>query len=96
MNKQSIIESIKAEKPYLQKQFGVEEIALFGSYARGDEKTNSDVDILVKMKTKTLSNYFSLLDYLEAKFRKKIDLVTKHKDLSEQFTRVIHKDIIYV
>ena len=96
MNKQSIIDSIKAEKPYLQAHFGVEEIALFGSYARGDETADSDVDILVKMKTKTLGNYFSLLDFLEAKFHKKIDLVTKHTNLSERFLRVISKDIIYV
>ncbi|MES2285017.1 MAG: nucleotidyltransferase family protein [Bacteroidota bacterium] len=96
MNKQTIIESIKAEKTYLQEHFGVEEIGLFGSYARGEEKTDSDVDILVNTKIKTLGNYFSLLDYLEAKFHTKIDLVTKHSGLSERFLRLINKDIIYV
>lgn len=96
MNKQTIIESIKAEKPYLKEHFGVEEIALFGSYARGEEKEESDIDILVKMNTKTLNNYFSILDYLEAKFHKKIDLVTKHANLSERFLRIVNKDIIYV
>jgi predicted nucleotidyltransferase len=96
MNKQNIIDTIKTEKPYLQKQFGVEEIALFGSYARGEENPDSDVDILVKMDKKTLGNYFSLLDYLEAKFHKKIDLITKHENLSERFLRMINKDIFYV
>ncbi|OFY87098.1 MAG: hypothetical protein A3F72_16450 [Bacteroidetes bacterium RIFCSPLOWO2_12_FULL_35_15] len=96
MNKESIIETIKAEKPYLQEHFGVEEIALFGSYARGEENVDSDVDILVNTKIKTLGNYFLLLDYLEAKFHKKIDLVTKHNGLSERFLRLINKDIIYV
>lgn len=96
MNKQQILTSIKADKPYLQEHFGVEEIALFGSYARGDEKPDSDVDILVNTKIKTLKNYFSLLDYLEAKLHKKIDLVTKHNNLSERFVNLINKDIIYV
>ena len=96
MNKQEIIASIKAEKPYLQEHFGVEEIALFGSFARGEEKTDSDVDILVKMKIKTLRNYFALLDFLEAKFHTKIDLITKHDNMSERFIRLINKDIIYV
>ncbi len=96
MNKQYIIESIKTEKPYLQEHFGVEEIALFGSYARGDETEESDIDIMVKISMKTLKNYFSLLDYLEAKFKKKIDLVTNHKNLSERFIRIISKDIVYV
>ncbi len=96
MNRQDIIESIKAEKPYLQEQFGVEEIALFGSYARGEETATSDIDLLVNTKIKTLGNYFSLLDYLEAKFKTKIDLVTKHNGLSERFIRLINKDIVYV
>lgn len=96
MNKQYILELIKAEKPFLRAQFGVEEIALFGSYARGDQKSGSDVDIFVSIKNKTLGNYFSLMDYLEKKLHKKIDLVTRHNNLSERFVRIINKDLIYV
>ena len=96
MDKQSIIESIKAGKPYLQKQFGVEEIALFGSYARGEEKPDSDVDILVKLKIKTLHNYIAFIDYLQEKLKSKVDVVTKHDHLSERFMKLIGKDIIYV
>ena len=96
MNKQEIISSIKAEKPYLEKQFGVEEIALFGSYARGEETPESDIDILVKMKIKTLRNYIGIIDYLQDKFKAKVDLVTKHDFLSERFLRIVNKDIIYV
>jgi len=96
MNKLEIIESIKNDKPYLQEHFGVEEIALFGSYVRGEETEESDIDIMVKISIKTLKNYFSLLDYLESKFKKKIDLVTKHKNLSDRFIRIISKDIVYV
>jgi len=96
MNKNNIIESIRAEKQYLQKQFGVEEIALFGSYARGEEKPDSDVDILVKMKVKTLRNYIGIIDYLQDKLKVKVDLVAKNDTLSERFMRLIGKDIIYV
>lgn len=96
MDKNQIISSIKAEKPYLLKQFGVEEIAIFGSYARDEQQEDSDVDILVSTKIKTLNNYFSLLDYLESKIQKKIDLVTKHKRLSDRFSKLISKDMIYV
>lgn len=96
MDKNQIISSIKAEKPYLLKHFGVEEIAIFGSYARDEQHEDSDVDILVSTKIKTLNNYFSLLDYLESIIQKKIDLVTKHKGLSERFSKLISKDMIYV
>ena len=96
MNKQEIIESIKTEKSYLQEHFGVEEIALFGSYARGEEKADSDVDILVKMRIKTLRNYIGIIDYLQEKLKAKVDLVTKNDFLSERFLRIVNKDIIYV
>lgn len=96
MNRQNIIDSIKAEKAYLKDHFGVEEIALFGSYARGEEKADSDVDILVKMEIKTLRNYIGIIDYLQDKLKAKVDLVTKHKNLSERFLRLISKEIIYV
>ncbi|HRN94975.1 MAG TPA: nucleotidyltransferase family protein [Chitinophagales bacterium] len=96
MTKKAIIETIKAEKPYLQEKFGVEEIALFGSYARGEENTDSDVDILVKLKIKTLRNYIGIIDFLQEKLHAKVDLVTKHNRLSERFLRLVSKDIIYV
>jgi predicted nucleotidyltransferase len=96
MNKQAIIETIKNAKPYLQEKFGVEEIALFGSYARGEEKENSDIDILVKLNKKTLRNYIGFIDYLQEKLKSKVDVVTKHEHLSDRFLRLVGKDLIYV
>lgn len=96
MHKQTILNILKIEKPYLKERFGVEEIGLFGSYARGEEQVGSDIDILVKMQKQSISSYFNLLDFLEAKLRVKVDLVTKHKNLSERFVRLVSKDIIYV
>lgn len=96
MNKQIIIEFIKAEKPYLQKQFGVEEIALFGSYARGEEKSDSDVDILVSLKKPSYSLLMGLYAYLEGKLNMKIDIIRKGPHVSERFLKFINKDLIYV
>ncbi len=96
MTKKVILESIKGDKALLKECFGVEEIALFGSYARGEETESSDVDVLASTRIKTLGNYFSLLDHLESKFYKKIDFVTKHKGLSDRFLAMAHKSIIYV
>jgi len=96
MDKQSIIETIKNEKGNLQKQFGVEEIALFGSYARGDEKPNSDVDILVSLKKPSFNLIMGLYSYLEKKLNTKVDVTRKGPHLSPRFLSIIQKDIIYV
>lgn len=96
MNKQRVIETLKNEKPFLQQQFGVEEIALFGSYARDEAKPGSDVDILIKMNDKSLRGFIGVIEYLQDKLQLKIDIVLKTKFLSKQFSSLIAKDLIYV
>ncbi len=50
---------------------------LFGSFARGETKKNSDIDILVKFKgSKSLFDLVGLKIELEDKLRKKVDILT--------------------
>ena len=59
------------------KENGIKRAGIFGSFARGEDKKNSDIDILVEITHKN----FSLLDFirlklnLEDKTKRKIDLV---------------------
>ncbi|BCY17841.1 MAG: nucleotidyltransferase family protein [Chloroflexi bacterium] len=63
-------------KPSLREQYFVSEISIFGSYARGEEKTGSDLDLLVSfMKTPDLFDLASLNSFLEKELGVKIDLV---------------------
>lgn len=71
------IQSIKKKIIPTLRQEGVEKAAIFGSYARGKQKANSDIDILVKMKTgKTLFDLAGLKIALEEKLKKEVDVVT--------------------
>ena len=45
ISKTSAIEILKRLKPSLEKQYSVHSLALFGSYARGDQTAASDIDI---------------------------------------------------
>jgi len=96
MNKQDIIRTIRKEKSYLQQHFGVEEIALFGSVARDEQKIYSDVDILVSLKKPSYSLLMGLYSYLEKKLNVKIDITRKGPHISERFLKNINKDLIYV
>jgi len=91
-----LVELLSKEKQLLAERFGVEELAVFGSIARGNATSDSDIDILVSFNINTLHNYIALNEYLQGILKRKIDLVTKHKFLSARFLNAIKKDIIYV
>ena len=57
---------------------GVRRIGLFGSCVRGQERADSDVDILVEFAAgrKNLSALLDLADFLEGVFHRHVDLVT--------------------
>ena len=57
--------------------FGVREIGVFGSFARGEQTEKSDVDVLVDLENHTFRAYMDLLFFLEDLFGRKVDLVMK-------------------
>jgi predicted nucleotidyltransferase len=76
-SKSSIIQVIKAT---LKKDKRVANAWLFGSVARGEEKPNSDIDIMIEMNDERKYSMFDLLDIafiLENKIKRKVDLVEK-------------------
>ena len=68
---------LRRHKPLLASKFHVKEIGLFGSYVRGDETSNSDIDILVEFKKPIGLEIVDLKDYLEQILGVKVDLVSK-------------------
>ena len=57
---------------------GVSRLAVFGSFARGEDRPDSDVDILVQfsMGLKTFDRFLALSELLESNLRRRIELVT--------------------
>jgi uncharacterized protein len=93
LSKSIILSFLKEHKAYLKSEFDVDSIALFGSYARGDEKKDSDVDILVDMKA-SFDNFFDLKYFLEDNLHARIDL-GKEKNLRLLVKKQIKDELIY-
>lgn len=75
-------------------QNGADFVALFGSFARGEEKTESDVDILVNFKKPiSLFDHAGIELDLENKTGKKVDLVTE-KSLSKYLRPFIMNELV--
>ena len=78
-NLESIKVKLKNKLPYIKEKFGVKKLYIFGSYVRGEQTPESDIDILVEFEKgkKTFDNYMDLKFYLEDLFGKKVDLIIK-------------------
>jgi predicted nucleotidyltransferase len=96
MTFQEILYILKKEKPYLRKTFGLLSIGLFGSYAKGTEGPDSDIDLLVELTEPRFDFLAGLQIYLEQRFDKPVELIRRRKTLNERFLRRIEKDIRYV
>jgi hypothetical protein len=70
---------IREHEPEIKRRFGVATIGIFGSYVRGEERLDSDVDVLVSFKKgeETFDHYMDCTFYLEDLFGRKVDLVMK-------------------
>jgi hypothetical protein len=71
------IEEIRHKIAPLLKKEGVTRASIFGSYARGEQKKSSDIDILIEVKKGTgLFKFVGIKQELEKKLGKKVDLLT--------------------
>jgi predicted nucleotidyltransferase len=81
-NVKSIGEIVKILKLHIidmKKKFKIKEIGVFGSYVRGEQGEESDIDMLVEFEDgyKTFDNYMDLKFFLEDVLNSKIDLVIR-------------------
>jgi len=95
MTKNEILNTLSDNKNYIEEHFEVEKIGLFGSYAKGKQTEDSDIDIYVEFRHKTFDNLAGLWNYLEELYHKKVDLFHKHKNNNKVIISNIQKDVIY-
>lgn len=78
MKKTETVASIKRRSLPILKRHAVKHAAIFGSFARGEAKASSDVDILIEYegKNKSLFDLVDLKSELEDTLGRKVDIVT--------------------
>ena len=78
MSSSETLALLRAHKAVLAERFGVVELAIFGSMARGDAGPDSDVDILVSFDGRAdPDRYFGVQFYIEDLLGRPVDLVTQ-------------------
>ena len=95
MTRRTVISRLRKHRTRLT-QLGVKSLSLFGSVARGEERPDSDVDILVEFKGKaTFDRYMDTKFYLEELLECKVDLVTP-KAIKPRMKPYIMQDLVHV
>jgi|Deesub1362B_J571_1020462.scaffolds.fasta_scaffold14351_3 hypothetical protein len=94
-NRERILKILKEHREELKK-FGVKKIGLFGSYIRGEQKRESDIDILVEFEKgkKNFNNFIELAFFLEDLFGTKVDLLTE-ESMSPYLKPYIMREVVY-
>lgn len=77
MNKNTIISYLQDHKKEFSSHYGITKIGLFGSYARGEETKDSDIDIIIELEKDTIDIHekkLLLKQTIESFFHKKVDI----------------------
>lgn len=92
---EEIINTLRQQKPILRAKYPIAELGIFGSYARGEETPESDLDVLVSFNGRIGLGIIKLAHDLEDVFNMKVDLVVKDA-IKPKYWQYLQKDVIYV
>ena len=90
-----IKDTLKTHKQRLTDKYGLSFMAVFGSYGRGQQQEDSDIDILVDFQRPIGIEFIDLANELETLLKLKVDLVSKN-GIRPQYLKQIEEDLSYV
>lgn len=96
---QQLTDKLREQLPYLSAEYGITRLGIFGSYAKGDAREESDIDLVIEFKTPLGLRFMELIDYLEQLFHVPVDVLTPagiQAIRNVTVARSIQESIVYV
>jgi predicted nucleotidyltransferase len=93
-----IKEILQTERPYLAEKYGVTVVGVFGSYVRGEQGPDSDIDILIELERPPRISLLGLVEleyYLSELLETKVDVAIK-KNLRKRIGKRILDEVVPV
>ena len=91
---QNILQILRLHHPELQKKYPIGRLGVFGSYARGEAKEQSDIDIAVEITGPMGLNFVAMANEIETLLGKKTDVVPL-RSIKLQYQQFVQKDLVY-
>ncbi len=91
-----ILQGLRRLEKNIREGYRAEIIGVFGSYARGEQGGDSDVDILVRfLEGATLFDFAGLADFLEEELKLKTDIVSE-RSVRQELKGQIFSEVVAV
>ena len=90
------IEDIKSKAIPIARKYGVQKLALFGSYARGDNREDSDIDFIIdNVSSDEMFAFFGFANALEDEFGVAVDVLTYEALPQNKYFGPIEEVVLY-
>jgi uncharacterized protein len=96
MDTKNLLFKLRKFRDTRQQEYGIEALGIFGSYARGQARPDSDVDVVVKLSKQDLFIMIGIKQDLEEVLHLPVDLVSYRPQMDDFLKRRIDKDALYV
>ena len=96
MKRDDIILSLRRFKEINQQKYNIIRIGLFGSAARDSMREQSDIDVVVELKTQDLFDLIGIKLDLEEELSQQVDIVSYRDKMNNFLKRRIDNEAVYV
>ncbi len=96
MTRLEILEILEEYKNENAEKYGINNIGLFGSFSKDNERDGNDIDIVIETTEPDPFKLVHIKEELEKLFNKTIDIVRKREKMNPYLKKHIEKDAIYV
>jgi len=96
MNRDFILYQLEQYKKNNYDKYGIKNIGIFGSFARGQNTDASDVDVCIETKTPDMFMLVHIQEELQNIFHKSVDIVRLRDKMNPYLKQRIEKEAIYV
>jgi len=76
LDREEIISLLRQNYPRLAAEYGVKRVGLFGSFAQGEPRKASDIDLIVEFERPIGFRFVELAEYLESLLGREVDILT--------------------
>ncbi len=98
LTRQDLLSFLHDNKGYLQTHFHLTKVGIFGSFAREEQRSDSDIDLLIEMEEETKNIFdlkWELREFFKKQFNREVDICNA-KYIKPYAQSYILRDAIYV